>query len=227
MKDVLIPLGLLLFIALFGYAIVHSARKQRTAKKKVFEEFARKQGFSYLDEDDGKVQAFAQDFDGIGRFWSPSLGKVISKDVVSGSTNSSEILLFRHSIRYSEGWAREWFVAGLTATDHIADRCSVQFCKRRSHKSTMYLQDDIVKEQAFGSFNMMVVRAESTSHAGELVNDHVLKQLAALAKTLSFRPEIQVRGKRVIAYLADRNATIEDVNIIGDLLEFAKKAVSI
>lgn len=86
--------------------MVHSARKQRTAKKRVFEEFAIEQGFSYLNEDDGSVQAFAQDFDGIGRFWSPSLGKVMPKDVVGGTTNSSQVLLFRHSIRYSEGWAR-------------------------------------------------------------------------------------------------------------------------
>jgi len=225
-KDVLIPVGLLLFIVLFGYAIVHSGRKQRTAKKKVFEEFARKQGFSYLSEDDGQVQEFAQDFDGIGRFWSPSLGKVIPKDVVSGAENSLGVLIFRHSIRYSEGWAREWFVAGLTATDHIADRCSVQFCRRRSDKRTMHLQDDIVKEQTFGSFSI-VVRAESASHAGKLLDDNCLQQLASLAEKLSFRPEIQVRGKRVIAYLAARNATVDDVNTIGDLLEFAKKTVSL
>lgn len=226
MKDVLIPLGLLLFIVLFGYAMVHSARKQRTDKKKVFEEFAREQGFSYLDEDDGKVQAFAQDFDGIGRFWSPSLGKVIPKDVVSGTTNSSKAHLFRHSIRYSDGWAREWFVAGVTAADHIADRCSVQFCKEGSDKNTMYLQDDIVKEQAVGPFNM-VVRAESSSYAGKILNDNVLKQLASLAENLPFRPEVQVRGNRIIAYLADRNATIDDVNIISRLFEFVRKAANI
>lgn len=226
MKDVLIPLGLLLFIVFFGYAMVHSARKQRTAKKKVFEEFASERGFSYLDEDDGRVQEFAQDFDGIGRFWSPSLGKVIPKDVVSGTTNSSRALLFRHSIRYSDGWAREWFVAGLTAAEHIGDRCAVQFCKGRSDKSTMYLQGDIVKEQSVGPFDM-VVRAESPSYAGKFLDDHVLRQLADSASKLSFRPEIQVRGKRIIAYIADRNASVDDVNEISGLFEFTKKAASI
>lgn len=226
MKDVLIPIGLLLFIVLFAYAIVYSARKQRAAKEKVFKEFASKQGFSYLSEDDGQVQEFAQEFDGIGQFRSSSRGDVIPKDVVSGAVNSSTVMLFRHNIRYSEGGAREWFVAGLTGTDHIADRCSVQFCKGRSDKTTMYLQDGIVKEQTFGSFNM-VVRAESTTHAGKLLDDHVLQQLAALARELSFRPEIQARGKRVIAYLADGNATVDDVSTLGELLEFATKTAGI
>lgn len=226
MKDILIPLGLLAFIVLFGYAIVHSARKQRTASKKVFEEFARDEGFSYLNEDDGQVQEFAQGFDGIGQFWSPSLGTVIPTDVVSGTTDSSGVLLFRHSIRYSEGWAREWFVAGLTLPDHIVDRCAVQFCRGKADKSTMYLQDDIAKEQTIGSFNM-VVRAKNSSCAEKLLDDRVLRQLAALAEDLPFRPEIQVCGKRIIAYLADRNATVDDVKTIRRLFEFVKKAASI
>ncbi|XKE46944.1 hypothetical protein LG302_07355 [Halomonas organivorans] len=226
MKDGLIPLGLLLFIALFAYAMVHSARKQRTAKKNIFEEFAREQGLSYLDEDDGRVQEFTQDFDGVGRFFSPSLGQVIPKDVVSGKENLSRPFLFRHSIRYSAGWAREWFVAGLIANDHVADRCAVQFCKKGSDKSTMYLQDDIVKEQAVGPFNV-VVRSESPSCAGKLLDEHVLKQLANFAEDLPFRPEIQVRGKRMIAYLADRNAAIDDVSSLKSLFEFTKKAAGI
>ena len=73
MKDVLIPLGLLLFIGIFIYAIIHTARKQRKAKASVFRDFADKNGLRYQEEDDGKAQRFAQDFDGIGRFSSPSV----------------------------------------------------------------------------------------------------------------------------------------------------------
>jgi hypothetical protein len=122
MKDVLIPLGLLLFIGFFVYAIIHTARKQRKAKARVFRDFADKNGLRYQEEDDGKAQGFAQNFDGIGRFSSPSLGKVIPKDVVDGILNGSEAILFRHSIRFSEGWAREWFVAGVTSSETIAER---------------------------------------------------------------------------------------------------------
>ena len=62
MKDVLIPLGLLLFIGFFVYAIIHTARKQRKAKARVFRDFADKNGLRYQEEDDGKAQGFAQDF---------------------------------------------------------------------------------------------------------------------------------------------------------------------
>jgi hypothetical protein len=226
MKDVLIPLGLILFVGIFVYAIVYTGRKQRKAKSRVFKDFADKNSFHYRAEDDGKAQSFAQDFDGIGRFSSPSLGHVIPKDVVHGIVSGLEAILFRHMIRFSEGWAREWFVAGLTCAETIAERCAVQFCRRRADKSTMYLQDPVVKDQTVGPFNM-VVRAAGPSFAGKMVDDGVLKQLAVIAENLPFRPEIQVRGKRIVAYLADRNAAVEDVKTLGILLEFTKSAASV
>jgi hypothetical protein len=226
MKDVLIPLGLFLFIGFFIYAIIHTARKQRKAKAIVFRYFADKNGLRYREEDDGKAQGFAQDFDGIGRFSSPSLGKVIPKDVADGELNGTEAIFFRHSTRFSEGWAREWFVAGVSSTDTIAERCAVQFCKARVDKSTMYLQDPVVKEQKVGPFNL-VVRAPSPPSAGKIVDEGVLKQLADLALNLTFRPEIQVRGKRIVAYLADRNATVDNVETLEILFEFTKSAASV
>ena len=226
MKDVLIPIGLLLFIGFFIYAIIHTARKQRKAKSSVFKDFADKNGLRYQEEDDGKAQGFAQDFDGIGRFSSPSLGKVIPKDVVAGILNGSEAILFRHSTRFSEGWAREWFVAGVTSAETITGRCAVQFCKAKADKTTMYLQDPVVKEQKIGSFNL-VVRAAGPSSAGKILDEGVLNQLADLAGSLSFRPEIQVRGKRIVAYLADRNATVDDVETLENLFEFTKNAANV
>ena len=85
MKDLLIPLGLVVFILLFTFAIIHTARKQRKAKVRVFRDFTDRHALSYRGEDDGRAQAFAEGFDGIGRFSSPSLGKVIPQDVVRGS----------------------------------------------------------------------------------------------------------------------------------------------
>jgi len=226
MKDVLIPLGLLLFIGVFIYSFIHTAREQRKAKASVFRDFADKHRLLYQEEDDGKAQGFAQDFDGIGRFSSPSLGKVIPKDVVDGILYGSEAILFRHSIRFSEGWAREWFVAGVASAETIAERCTVQFCKRRADKSTMYLQDPVVKEQMAGPF-IVVVRAACPSSAGKIVDEGVLKQLGDLAGNLSFRPEIQVQGKRIVAYLADRNATVDDVETLDELFKFTKSAASV
>ncbi len=226
MKDILIPLGLFLFIVFFIYAIIHTGRKQRKAKSRVFRDFANKNGLRYQEVDSGKAQSFARSFDGIGRFSSPSLGKVIPKDVVYGIMNGSEAIFFRHSIRFSEGWSREWFVSGMTITETMANRCSVQFCKGKADKNTMYLPDPVVKEQKIGPF-YLVVRAPSPSDAGKIIDDSVLKQLSGLAVNLSFRPEIQVRGKHIVAYLADRNATVDDVDTLENLFKFTKSAASI
>jgi hypothetical protein len=226
MNDVLIPLGLFLFIGLFAYAIVQSARKQRKAKARVFRDFAESNGFRYQEQDDGRAQEFARNLDGIGRFRSPSLGKVIPVDVVEGTISGTETILFRHSVRSTEDSAREWFVVGVTCHKIIAERCAVQFCMRRTDKITMYLEEPVVKERKAGHFNL-VVRAASPACAGKIVDDEVLRRLASLAGKLSFRPEIQVRGNRLAVYLADRNATVDDVETLQNLLDFARSVATV
>jgi len=226
MKDVLIPLGGLIFIGLIAYAMIREGRKQRKAKDSVFRDFADKNGLRYQEQDDKKAQGFSQDLDGIGRFKSPSLGRVIPKDVVYGVMHGSEAILFRHYTRFSEGWAKEWFVAGVISEEILAERCAVQFCKSRADKEKIYLPDPVVKELKVGTFNL-VVRAMSPSCAGKIMDDDVLRQLAGLAGNLSFRPEIQVREKRIVAYLADRNAPVVDVETLEDLFKFTNSAVGI
>ncbi|MGD2129216.1 MAG: hypothetical protein PVJ33_13650 [Lysobacterales bacterium] len=223
MKDILIPFGLLLFIGLFVYAVMSTARKQRKTKADVFRNFAKSNDLEYQEEDDGKAQRFAKDFDGIGQYESPSLGKIIPNDVVEGRLNGTEAILFRHRVRYSEGWAREWFVAGITNEQNIAERCAVQFCRGSADKDTIYLQDPVVKELDIPPF-LMVVRASEISAAGKTLDEGVLKQLADLAEDLSFRPEIQIRENRLVAYPADRNMTVEDAETIENLFEFARSA---
>jgi len=43
----LIPLGLLLFICFFVYAMIHTRRKQRKSKARVFRDFADKNSLRY------------------------------------------------------------------------------------------------------------------------------------------------------------------------------------
>ena len=226
MKDLLLPLGLLVFIALFAFAIIHTARKQRKSKARVFKDFAERHGLSYLEEDDGSAQAFAEGFDGIGRFSSPSLGKVIPKDVVHGEMNGVKVILFRHSIRYSEGWAREWFVAGVAGAASSLERCAIQFLKAKAHPISMHLQDSIVKEHKAAPFNL-ALRAASQAHAVKVIDANVLNRISGLAGELPFRPEIQVRGNRVAAYPADRNETIDGVETLERLLAFTRSAAKI
>ena len=54
------------------------------------------------------------------------------------------------------------------------------------------------------------------------MEERILEQLSSLAGDLSFRPEIQVRGNRIVAYLADRNATVDDVETLVSLFKFTR-----
>ncbi len=226
MKDILIPLGLLLFIVFFAFAIIYTGRKQRNEKSRIFRDFSEKKNFHYKEEDDGLAEEFAHDFHGIGQFYSPSLGKLTPKDVVHGKTKGGESILFRHQSRFSEGWAREWFVAGITNAEPIVERCTIQFFKGKAITDSVYLKDPVVRELAIGPFNV-IVRAETDSSTYQIINEDVLNQLVAIARKLHFTPEIQIRGKRVIAYLADRNSSVDNLETLEALFEFVKVVAGI
>lgn len=55
----------------------------------------------------------------------------------------------------------------------------------------------------------------------------VLNQLVEFAEKLVFLPEIQIRGERVIAYLADRNSSVDNLETLDALFEFVKAVAGI
>lgn len=226
MKDVLIPLGLCIFIALFIFALIHTARKQRKTKAGVFRSFAKKYGLRYQEEDNGSAQAFAKDFDGIGIFKSPSLGKVIPKNVVTGRINGSQVILFRHMTRFTEGWAREWFVAGIIHSNNIATKCAVQLCQSAKEQNSIYLKGPVVKKGRFGSHHM-IVRSEELALAGKMTDDDMLNKLAGFADKLTFRPELQIIDNLVATYPADRNTSLTSLAQLEDLLYFARHVAGV
>lgn len=229
MKDwanTLIPLGALGGIGLLAFAMIHTARAQRRAKTRLLTDFAHQHGLRYRDKDDGTAREFAQDFDGLGRFRSSSAGEAIPTDVVTGRLHGAESIFFRHHIRLGEGWGREWLVAGISADHPLAGRCAVQFCRRRTDKSSMYLQDPVLKELRIGTYNL-VVRAASPVNAGRLADESVLEQLGHLAAELAVRPEMQVRDNRIAAYAASRNATIEDMTTLNALHRFVARFAAV
>ncbi|MCF8053525.1 MAG: hypothetical protein K9L59_20005 [Desulfobacterales bacterium] len=77
-----------------------------------------------------------------------------------------------------------------------------------------------MKEKKAGPYSL-VVRAPDSAAAGNMADDTVLEQLAGLAGKLSFRPELQIRGRRIAAYLADRNASVE-LETLKSLWDFAR-----
>lgn len=226
MEDVLIPLGVVLVMGVIVVALIRIAPRHQKELNNAFEEFAMQHGLRHQAEDDGQVREFAGDFDGLGDLDSASRDGLHLTDVVSGVLDGQRIVVFRHGPRQSGESAPEWFVAGLGVKNPIADRCAVQFCRGESDRETTCVADPIVKEHEVGAFTI-VIRAGDAASAGRLVEEDVLEKLAARAGQLSFRPELQVRGNRVIAYPADRGTTIDHASDLDGLLGLAKRAVSL
>lgn len=226
MSDALIPLGLLAFIGLFVFALVREGRKQERGKSNRFRDFARSRGLRYRPTDDGAVQQFARDLDGIGRFHSPSLGQVVPKDVVTGSVEGFDLILFRHSTRFHEGYRREWYVAGISNAAPGVDRCAVQFSEGEIASDSLHLLDGIVAKQRIGPLEV-AVRAPDRASAAPLMEGTVLERLARLATELGFLPEIQLRPGRVAVYPAGRNYTIEAAEALPELVSCAAQVARV
>ncbi len=226
MGDILIPIGILAIIGILIYVIVVVGRRQRAATRAVFRAFAERAGLEYVMTDAAAAREFARDMDGIGQFVSPSLGTLVPEDVVSGVFEGRPVVAFRHMTRFAEDETREWFVAGVEAPVTIAVRSAVQFQKPRSSVRTSYLKDPIAKEAERAGLHL-VVRAPTPDDAGPLMQDDLLDALAERASSLPFRPEIQIRGNRLAAYPASRNASLDGVDQLAALMQFALEAVRI
>jgi len=226
MEDVLVPLGVLVVMGAIVVALLRIAPRHEREMTNAFEEFSIRHGLRYLAEDDGRVRAFAQDFDDIGYFDSASLGRVIAADVVSGTLDGLRILLFRHAGSDSVRERGAWFVAGVEAKEPVASRCSVQFCRKGTDSDTTSLRDPILKREEIGLFNV-VVRAADASSAGDLLDEQLLTRLAERAEELSLHPEIQVRDRRVVVYPANPETVRNDVETLERLLSFARRTAGV
>lgn len=217
MQDLFIPLGLLLFIVLFAGAMIHTARQQKQAKSAVFKDFAAGHRLSYQQQDSGTAQRFASGFDGIGHFQSPSLGKVIPTDVVTGMISGRQMILYRHRIRFTEGWAREWFVAGVSNLTLPPFYGAIQFFHSQHEIDSVYLARPVIRQQQVDDW-LLVLRADDKDMT--FLDDNKLQALAALASRLDFRPEIQFQPDRLAVYIADRNLQV-DKTLLSQLSDFA------
>jgi len=226
MEDVLVPLGVLLVMGVIVAALLRIAPRHDREMANAFEEFSIRHGLRYMAEDDGRVRDFVRDFDSIGYFESPSLGRVSAADVVSGTLDGVRILLFRHAASESEDEPGAWFVAGVEAREPVASRGSVQFCRQGADSDTRYLRDPVLKREEIGLFDV-VVRAADASSAGELLDQQLLRQLAERAEELSLHPEIQVRDRRVVVYPANPGTARNEVQTLDRLLALARRTAGI
>jgi len=223
MGNALIAVGLLVIFGAILFALLRVAPKHDKEMANAFEEFSMKHALRYLAEDDGRAREFAADFEGLA---SASGEGAMARDVVNGVLDGQGMFVFRHGTQQSDETAPEWVVAGLALKNPIANRCAVQFCRRPADRETDYLADPVVKEHEIGG-TAVVVRAGDAADAGRLVEDAVLEQITARAGELPFRPEIQVRGNRIIAYPADHQTDINHSKDLDELMGLVKRTVNV
>ena len=225
MKDILIPIGVLLFIALFLYAIVKEGRKQQKGPNVFFKKLAKRKGWKYLKEDDGTAQRLAYDFEGIGVFSSPSLGKMIPRNVVLGRTKVGRCCLFEHYTRIYEGYAMKWFVCLVEAQNDLGGSFVVQSRGKAGtitdnfytgHKIT--IADDWAK-----GFKLYL---NDKAPKKEMLPMGTLQKLFQEMANLPWRIDMQVRKDRLAVYPSSRNFQLKSVQDLERLAEFSQVAVN-
>jgi hypothetical protein len=224
-KDIFIAVGVLSFIALFIYAIVKEARKQKKQHSFFFKKLAERKGWKYIREDNDTIQRFAHDFEGIGVFSSPSLGKMIPLNVVLGRTKVGGCCLFEHSTRIYEGYAMKWFVCLVEAPNALRGSYVVQSKgKAGTITDNFYMGQKISIEDDWAKGFTLYCNDQAPEK--EMLPKGTLQKLFREMANLPWRVDIQVRKGRLAVYPSSRNFQLNTVKDLEQLIEFSQVAVN-
>jgi hypothetical protein len=223
-KDILIAIAVLSFIALFIYAFVKEARKQKKQQSFFFKKLAERKGWTYIKEDDGTAQHVAHDFEGIGVFSSPSLGKIIPCNVVLGRTKVGRCCLFEHYTRIYEGYAMKWFVCVVETQNDLGGSLVVQ---SRGTAGTItdnfYTGQKIFIEDDWARGFRLYCNDKAPKK--EMLPMGTLQRLFREMANLPWRVDMQVRKDRIAVYPSNRNFQLKSVQDLERLIEFSQVAV--
>ena len=224
-KDILIPVGVLLFIALFIYAFVKEGRKQKRVQNVFFKKLADRRGWKYIIEDDGTAQRLAYDFEGIGVFSSPSLGKMIPRNVVFGRTKVGRCCLFEHDTRIYEGYAMKWLACVVKAQNNLGGSFVVQSRgKAGTITDNFYTgQKILIKDDWAKGYRLY---CNDKIPKNEIFPMGTLQKLFQEITNLPWRIDIQVRKDRLAVYPSSRNFQLKSVQELERLIEFSQVAVN-
>jgi hypothetical protein len=228
MSQTLIPLGALLFLVLLVYAFVREARKQRSAARRLHEELARANGWRFDLVDDGTVQRASAGMEAIGCFESPSLGKMAPRNVVSGTLPEGRVWLYEHWQRISEDEAYHWNVCLIEGDSTPCAPAVIRFSdgsRTLSARNRFYTGEELPLPEPLRQQFLVYTRHPERLQS-ELPMD-LLQKLHEAWRALPFRVDVQIRGKLVAVYPAERNATIDSLDGLEQLLGFSRQAVRV
>ena len=225
LRDIIIAIGVLLFIAVFIYAIVKEGRKQKNQQNSFFRKIAERKGWKYIEIDDGTAQKLAQGFEGIGVFSSPSLGKMIPRNVVLGSTKIGRICLFEHFTRIYEGFAMKWFVCVVEAQNYLGGSFVVQ-SKGKSGTITdnFYSGQKISIEDDWAKRYALYFNSEASNR--KILPMRAFQNLFPEMENLAWPVDMQVRKNRLAVYPSNRNFELKKIEDLERLIELSTVATS-
>jgi hypothetical protein len=225
MKDALIAVGVLSFITLFIYAFVKEGRKQKKQQSSLFKKLADRKDWEYIKEDDGTVQRLAQDFEGIGVFSSPSLGKMIPRNVVLGRTKVGRCCMFEHHTRIYEGYAMNWTVCLVEAKDDLGGSFVIQSRgKAGTITDNFYAGQKKSVEDDWAKGFRLYCSGEASKQ--DILPMQTLQKIIREMVNLPWRVDMQVRKNRLAVYPSSRNFGLKTVDDLERLIEVSCVAVN-
>jgi hypothetical protein len=225
MKDALIAVGVLSFITLFIYAFVKEGRKQKKQQSSLFKKLADRKDWEYIKEDDGTVQRLAQDFEGIGVFSSPSLGKMIPRNVVLGRTKVGRCCMFEHHTRIYEGYAMNWTVCLVEAKDDLGGSFVIQSRgKAGTITDNFYAGQKQSVEDDWAKGFRLYCSGEASKQ--DILPMQTLQKIIREMVNLPWRVDMQVRKNRLAVYPSSRNFGLKTVDDLERLIEVSCVAVN-
>jgi hypothetical protein len=226
MSQILIPVGVLFFLALFVFAFVREARKQRAARSRMYEELAQRKGWRFDPTDDDTVQRLTGGMEAIGCFESPSLGKLIPKNVVSGTVPEGRVWLYEHSRPIYEGEHHHWYVCLIETDGEPRAPAVIRFSKGSRTLRTrnqFYTGEELPLPEPLRQ--QLIIYSHQQEGKQDEWPTELLEQLLEVAQSLPFRVDVQIHGRLVAVYPAERNASIDSPDGLEQLMELTRHVV--
>lgn len=222
----LLPPLILGLIVLFIYAFIREARRQKNKTSDLFKKIAETHSWTYWETDKGQVQEILRDFQAVGNFYSPSLGKLPPKNVIIGAVPQGTFCFFQHMRRYDEDFAFHFNGVAIQLNQFLTESLIIRFMKGKS-RLTNYFYTDFECPISEKWSKQILVYGQDKNESISRLDDTRLKTLIEHADALPWRVDLQIQKDRMAVYTAERNADIENETDFIQLKEFAQKAIEV
>lgn len=222
----LLPIFIFCVIIMFVFAFIREAKKQKKRALSFFKKIAETHSWTYRETDTGIIQEILKDFQAVGNFYSPSLGKLPPKNVIMGTAPEGTFYFFQHHRRHYEDYAFQFNVLVLELNRYVAESLIICFKKGKSKLTNhFYTNPELPISEKWTE--QIIVYGKNKNESLSLLEDANLKMLIQNANSLPWRVDLQIQKDRMAVYIADRNADIEKESDFFKLKEFAQNAAEV